>query len=62
MFDRIKYFKVLIKDYFEILIFFSYIKLILILGINEVWKLKNYMILDFVKLEVIKINKFFVLF
>lgn len=62
MFDRIKYFKVLIKDYFRILIFFSYIKLILILGINEVWKLKNYMILDFVKLEVIKINKCFVLF
>lgn len=66
MFDYIKYFKVLIKDYFKILIFFSYIKINfdigLILGINEVWKLKNYMILDFVKLEVIKINKFFVLF
>lgn len=50
MFDYIKYFKVLIKDYFKILIFFSYIKINfdigLILGINEVWKLKNYMILD----------------
>lgn len=60
--DRIKYFKALIKDYFRISILSSHIKLILTLGIKEVWKLKNHMIPDFVKSEATKTNKFFVSF
>lgn len=48
--DHIKYFKALIKDYFKISILSSHIKTNfdtgLTLGINEVWKLKNHMILD----------------
>lgn len=64
--DRNKYFKALIKDYFKISILSSHIKTNfdtgLTLGINEVWKLKNHMILDFVKSEATKTNKFFVSF
>lgn len=60
--DRIKYFKALIKDYFEISILSSHIKLILTLRIKEVWKLKNHMIPDFVKSEATKTNKCFVSF
>lgn len=64
--DRIKYFKALIKDYFKISILSSHIKTNfdtgLTLGINEVWKLKNHMIPDFVKSEATKTNKFFVSF